>query len=122
MVPILMKVIRRSRVASIAGMVAMVMVVLAVCPCAPLAAAPADTAEHGCCAGRTALTVSPAPASCCLSEAGDPQLADARPPAVPVAAPVRAVDALAAVVALPILANALLAPVPPSSPPLVLRV
>lgn len=118
-----MKVMRRSRVASVAGMVAMVMAVLAVCPCAPLAAAaPAGEAGHGCCAGKTALTVSPASASCCMTDARDPQLADVRPPAAPAAVQVRAtLDTVLATVALPS-SNASPAPVPPSSPPLVLRV
>jgi hypothetical protein len=118
-----MKVIRRSRCASVAGMVAVVLSVLAFCPCAPLMAAPAGEADHGCCAGKAALTVSPAPASCCMTDARDPQLGDVRPPALPAPVPVRAtLDSVVATPSLPSLASAALAPLPPSSPPLVLRV
>ena len=70
-----MSVIRRSRLAGIAGIVAMVMAVLSVCPCPEMATASSEDA-HRCCAGKDALTVSPASPSCCLEEASDPQLAD----------------------------------------------
>jgi hypothetical protein len=54
----------------------MVMAVLAVCPCPAMAASSED--PHRCCTGKNGLTVAAAEPSCCLEEASDPQLADAR--------------------------------------------
>jgi hypothetical protein len=79
-----MSVVHRSRLASIAGVLAMVVAVLAVCPCPAMARGRSED-PHRCCTGKDGLNVAPAPPNCCLDEASDPQLADARVTPAPVA-------------------------------------
>lgn len=67
-----MRMIRRSRLASVAGMVAMILVFLVLCPCAP---APADASaasdDHACCSDRPGLTAPTV--SCCASHDNETQ-------------------------------------------------
>jgi len=68
----MMKVIRRSRLASVAGMLAMILAFLVLCPCAPdPAVASAVGNDHACCGGQPGLSA-PA-ASCCASEDAEAQ-------------------------------------------------
>jgi hypothetical protein len=61
-----MRMIRRSRLASVAGMVAMILVFLVLCPCAPAPADPSAAGnDHACCGANPGLTA--AVASCCTS-------------------------------------------------------
>ncbi len=106
---------RRSRFTSIAGIVAMIMAVLAVCPCPAMAEPGGD--PHACCAGKTGLTVTPDPGSCCPDDARD-VVADASIGIALAGGWQSAPAVIAAAPALLLPLHAVAAPSPPAAPPI----
>jgi len=111
---------RRSRLASTAVVVAMVMAVLAVCPCPAMAGGRSED-PHRCCAGKDGLTLASAAPTCCLEEASDPRLADARVTPPPVGGGVAVHAMVSAAPPLPVLPHVTVA-VPIVAAPPILRI